>query len=89
MGFLFYLAFSTRAGSPQQREPVTVGPYYLSHAVNIHCGRKNRDLRKNLWKYMEKTFGRALTILISYEDWVRVHLIGDRTRNLRDERRVV
>ena len=34
-----------------------------------------------------------LTILFSHEDWVRVHnkmnLTGDRTRNLRGERRVV
>ena len=54
-----YLAFATRAGSPQQREPITV------------------------------TFGRALTLLFSHEDWVRVHHTGDRTRNLRGERRVV
>ena len=31
------------------------------------------------------TFGRALTVLFSHEDWVRVHikmnLTGDRTRN--------
>ena len=33
-------SFTTRAGSPQQREPITVGPYYLSHPVNIPCGRK-------------------------------------------------
>ena len=37
---LFYLAFATRAGSPQQREPITVGPYYLSPPVNFPCGRK-------------------------------------------------
>ena len=35
------------------------------------------------------TFGRALTILFSHEDWVRVYLTGDRTRNLGGERRVV
>ena len=35
------------------------------------------------------TFGRALTILFSPEDWVRVYLTGDRTRNFRGERRVV
>ena len=35
------------------------------------------------------TFGRALTILFSHEDWVRVYLTGDRTRNLRSERQVV
>ena len=39
------------------------------------------------------TFSRALTILFSHEDRVQVHikmnLTGDRTRNLRGERRVV
>ena len=25
------------------------------------------------------TFGRALTLLFSHEDWVRIHLTGDRT----------
>ena len=35
------------------------------------------------------TFGRALTLLFSREDWVRVHLTGDRTRNLGGGRRVV
>ena len=33
--------------------------------------------------------GRALTVLFSHEDWVRVYLTGDRTRDLRCERRVV
>ena len=32
--------FATRAGSPQLREPITVGPYHLCHPVNIPCGRK-------------------------------------------------
>ena len=35
------------------------------------------------------TFGRALTILFSHEDWVQVHLTENRTRKLRGERRVV
>ena len=76
--FLLLLSsFATGAGSPQQREPITMDPYYLSHPVNFPCGRKP--------EYPEKT----LTILFSHEDWVRVHLTGDRTRNLRGERRVV
>ena len=33
------------------------------------------------------TFGRALTLLFSHEDWVRVRLAGDRARNLRGERK--
>ena len=36
----FLFSFVTRAGSPQQREPITVGPYYLTHPVNFPCGRK-------------------------------------------------
>ena len=36
----FLFSFATRAGSPLQREPITVGPYYLSHPVNFSCGRK-------------------------------------------------
>ena len=29
--FYFLFSFATRAGSPQQREPITVGPYYLTY----------------------------------------------------------
>jgi hypothetical protein len=35
-----YLALPTRAGSPQQHMPITVGPFYLTHPVNFPCGRK-------------------------------------------------
>jgi hypothetical protein len=39
--YLFiYLALPTRAGSPQQPMPITVGPFYLTHPVNFPCGRK-------------------------------------------------
>ena len=38
--FIYLFSFATRAGSPQQREPITVGPYYLTHPVNFPCGRK-------------------------------------------------
>ena len=39
--FLFiYLALPTRAGSPQQHMPITVGPFCLTHPVNFPCGRK-------------------------------------------------
>ena len=44
----------------------------------------NRNTRRK-----PTTFGRVLTLLFSHEDWVRVHLTGDRTRNHRGERRVV
>jgi hypothetical protein len=39
--YLFiYLAFPTRAGSPQQHMPITVGPFCLTHHVNFPSGRK-------------------------------------------------
>ena len=37
---IFLFSLSIGAGSPQQREPITVGPYYLSHPVNVPCGTK-------------------------------------------------
>ena len=76
--FFFLFSFATRAGSPQQREPVTVGPYYLTHPVNFPCGRKpeypdkTHDFRQSV--AYTKPFGRALTILFSHEDWVRVNI---------------
>jgi hypothetical protein len=36
----FYLALPTRAGSPQQHMPITVGPFCLTHPVNFPCRRK-------------------------------------------------
>ena len=32
-----YLALPTRAGSPQQHMPITVGPFCLTHPVNFRC----------------------------------------------------
>ena len=85
--FIYLFNFATRAGSPQQREPITVGPYYLPTLSIFPVGGNRSNRRK------PTTFSRALTILFSNEDWVRVHikmnLTGDRTRNLRGERRVV
>jgi hypothetical protein len=34
------LALPTRAGSPQQHMPITVGPFCPTHPVNFPCGRK-------------------------------------------------
>jgi hypothetical protein len=53
--FFILLDLPTRAGSPQQHKPITVGPFYLTHPVNFRCGRKP--------EYPGKThdFGRALT----------------------------
>ena len=33
--FFLLFSFATRAGSPQQREPITVGPYYLTHPSQL------------------------------------------------------
>ena len=35
--YLFILALLTRAGSPQQHMPITVGPFCLTHPVNFPC----------------------------------------------------
>jgi hypothetical protein len=40
MSLFIYLALPTRAGSPQQHMPITVGPFCLTHPVNFPCGRK-------------------------------------------------
>ena len=60
--------FATREGTRQQREPITVGPYHLTHpAVYIPCGRKlecpeeTHDFRQSV------DF-----LLFSREDWVRI-----------------
>ena len=79
--FIYIFSFGTRARSPQQREPITVSPYYLT-PLSTFPMRGNRTTRRK-----PTTFGRALTILFLHEDWVRIHikmnLTGDRTRNLR------
>ena len=87
---LFYsilFSFATRAGSPQQRETITVGPYYLTPRSIFPVGGSRSTRRE------PTTFSRALTILSSHEDWVRAHikrnLTGDRTQYLRGERQVV
>ena len=85
--FIYSFSFATTAGSPQQREPITVCPYYLN-PLSTFPVKGNRSTRRK-----PTTFGRALTILFSHEDWVRVHikmnLTGDRTQNLRGERQMV
>jgi hypothetical protein len=40
MYLFIYLALPTRAGSPHQHMPITVGPFCLTHPVNFPCGRK-------------------------------------------------
>ena len=44
--FPSFISLATRAGSPQQREPITVGPYYLSHPVNFPCEKKPEYSKK-------------------------------------------
>ena len=77
---IYLFSFATREVSPQQREPITVGPYYSAQPVNFPCGRKPEYPQRK-----PTTFGRTLTILFSHEDWVRIHIkmniTGDRTRN--------
>ena len=66
--FIVYLALPTRAGSPQQHMPITVGPFCLTHPVNFPCGRKS--------EYPEEThdFRQSVDFYSSHEDWVRVAL---------------
>ena len=88
---LFLFSFATRAGSPQQREPITVGP---NPPVNFPCGSTREKAT---------TFSRTLTMFFSHKDWptlrwthkdwvrayIKMNLTGDWTLNLRGERRVV
>ena len=64
-----YLALPTKAGSPQQHMPITVGPCCLTHPVNFPCERKP--------EYPEEThdFRQSVDFYsFSHEDWVRVAL---------------
>ena len=89
MNFFILFSFATKAGLPQQPEPITMGPYYLTALSTFPVGG-NRSTRSKL-----RTFGTALTIFFSHEEWARVHIKmnlpghGDRTWNLRGERQVV
>ena len=38
--YFFLFRFVTRTGTPQPHEPITVGPYHLTHPVYFPCGRK-------------------------------------------------
>jgi hypothetical protein len=46
--FFIYLALPTRAGSPQQHMPITVGPFYLTHPVNFQGRWNNKKARAPL-----------------------------------------
>ena len=50
---LFSLA--TKAGSAQQREPITVGPYYLSRPVNFPCAREPEypEKTQDIWQSVD------------------------------------
>ncbi len=87
--YFIYLTLTspTRAGSPQQLMPITVGPHYLTHPVNFPCGRKP--------KYPEKTHDLPQSVDL-YSFHMRTEFeshwedtTGIRTRDLRGERRVV
>ena len=68
LNLFIYLALPTRAGSPQQHMPITVGPFCLTHPVNFPCGRKP--------EYPEEThdFRQSVDFYSSHGDWVRVAL---------------
>ncbi len=78
-----YLTSPTRAGSPQQLMPITVGPHYLTHPVNFPCGRKP--------EYPEKTHDlpQSVDLCSSHMRTGSENTAGIRTRDLRGERRVV
>ena len=69
--YLFYLfSFVTRAGSPQQREPIAVGPYYLTpppcqlslwEETGVPGENPRLSAERSLYSF-------------SHEDWVRVHI---------------
>ena len=60
----FFNQLCSRAGTPQQHMPITVGPYHLTHPLNFPCRRKP--------EYPEKTrdFRQSVDIHFSHEDWV-------------------
>ena len=82
--FFIYLASPQGQG---HHNSVSQLPYYLTPLSTFPVGGNWSTQRK------PTTFGRALTILFSHEDWVWVHIkmnfTGDRTQNLRGERQVV
>ena len=51
--FIYLFSFAQRGGSPQQREPITVGPYYLTHPVKFllweETGVPGENLKMNLY----------------------------------------
>ena len=85
--FFIYLTFATRAGTPQQREPITVGPCHLTHPVYFPCGRKpecseeTHDSRQSVDFY-------SFRMRTGFESHSEI-LPESRTRYLRGERRVV
>ena len=42
--FIYQFRFAIRAGSPKQREPITVGPYHLTPPINFPHGWKPEKL---------------------------------------------
>ena len=73
-------SFATTAGSPQQREPINVGPYNQTHLANFPCERKH-DFRQSVELC-------TLHMRTGFES-AREGLTKNRTHDLRDERQVV
>ena len=66
-GSLFLFSYATRAGSPQQREPITVGPHYLTHPATFPVGgnRSTRRKRVEIRSYSnlsESRIGRSMML---------------------------
>ena len=61
-----YLALPTRAGSPQQHMPITVGPFCLTHPVNFPTGYDKSLIYQAFVRAREyQTSGKAAIIVIS------------------------
>ena len=56
--FIYSFSFATRAGTPQQREPITVGPHYLTHRLYFPCGRKPErpEETHDFWQSVDYSF---------------------------------
>ena len=74
--FIFYLALPQGQGHHNSMSQLLWARSTYPTLSNFPVGG-NRSTRRK-----PTTFGRALTLLFSHEDWVRVHLTEDRTRNL-------
>ena len=85
--FIYLFNFATRIGTPQQREPITVGPYHLTYPVYFPCGRKP-ECPKETHDFRQSVDFYSFHMKTEFE-WHSEILSENRTRDLRGERRVV